>query len=401
MKPLSIHWDYYDQVYEYGRVYGRDAMHHLYESAQAVGVGSLNFRVEGAGMSWVPTTCRPAFDQYTPEKAVDFADFSRLSVAKESHQRRREVADIFKQTYAQIGNPLEVACEVARQDGMPLNIYICPYDQYFPGLNDSIVHQHPDRCITSRDGKQRLAVPSLAYPENRLWLLNYYREIFQHDFADAIVYPNSHAWYSYPIDGPDDWFGFEQPAVQDYLERTGIDVRRDPFDINDYYKHYGTYWTMLLRELATMQQRRGHRLIVGMDMGPWQVYLPWGAGKVMTTWRHHNDWQTWTSWKNVDLCVGHQVNMWEYDMWPGNRLPYMPGEPDKPPYRFAREFFGDRNDADYDVYSFLTLHADRAATELPMAAKGTHDEGYDGLIVREAADFEFKLNWQCLRGLMD
>lgn len=393
---LSIHWDYYDQVYRYGGVYGYEQMRKLCLDAKNAGVTSINFRVEGAGMSWVPTRSRPVFDRFDPKQCLDFADFSRAPASTAMIEERVNVGKIFKQTYEQIGNPLKVACDVAREVGLKLNIYICPLDQYWPGVPDSIVEKHPERCIMSRDGRHRLAVPSLAHEANRLWLLDYYREIFEQDFADVIVYSGSHAWYSYPLDVPDDWFGFEEQAVADYRDKTGIDVLKDPFDIDDYYRHYGTYWTALLKELSDIQRQRGHRLIVGMDMGPWQVYLPAKCGGPRCSWRVENDWRTWTSWGNVDLCVGHQVNMWEYEAWPGNQLPYMPGEPGRPPCEYINEMFGDAQARDFNLWSFLTLHKDRADTELPMAFEGTRRLGYDGLIIREAMDFEFDLGWDVL-----
>lgn len=394
--PLSIHWDYYDQVWRYGKVYGREAMDRLCGDAAAAGVESLNFRVEGAGMSWVPTATRALFDRYDAQATLDWADFSRSPVTAAQQHDRRRIAEVFKRTYADVGDPLAVACDAARGAGLKLNIYLCPLDQYWPGVADTVVERHPERCIASRDGQRRLPVPSLAFPENRAWLMDYYREVFTRDFADVVVYPNSHAWYAYPLDTPDESFGFETPAVEDYRDKTGVDVRRDPFDIDDYYRHYGSYWTALLRELATLADENGRRLIVGMDMGPWQVYLPWGAGRPACTWRWHNDWETWTGWGNVDLCVGHQVNMWQYDQWPANQLPYMPGEPDRPPYRYAAELFGPADERNFRLWSFLTLHKDRADAELPLAFNGSREQGYDGLMIREAMDFEFDLGWDVL-----
>ncbi len=394
--PVSIHWDYYGQVVGLNAPYGREAMDSLCRAARKAGVEALNFRVEGGGMAWVPSGVRLLYREY---RDVPCPEFGRRPITPEEVQHRSHVAELFRKTYAVCPDPLAAAVEAARAAGIRLNVYVCPYDQFWPGVPGTLVEQHPERCIASRDGKRRLLVPSLAYPENRRWLLAYYDEILAHDIEHVIVYSGSHAWYSYPIDTPDDWFGFEEPAVEEYRAKRGVDVRSQPFDIEDYYRHYGTYWTALMKELADRQKRRGKRLIVGMDMGEWQVYLPSGAPRLMTTWRHQNDWRTWTAWGNVDLCVGHQVNMWEYDRWPANRLAYMPGKPDKPPYRFAEEVFGVRGIRPFNLYSFLTLHAERADEELPLAGRGTREMRFDGLIVREAADFEFKLGWDALRKL--
>ena len=394
---VSLHWDFYDQVHGLGAPYGPEQMRNLCRQVKAAGVSSLNFRVEGAGMTWVPGAGRRMFDEYVPGASLSWADFSRITeTTGYDVEARCRTAALFRETYRWCPDPLTAAVEAAREVDLQLNVYVCPYDQYWPGVPGTLVERHPERCIAGRDGVTRLAVPSLAYEENVRWLLDYYDVVLSHDVADVIIYSGSHSWYSYPVDAEDDWFGFEEPAVADYQARTGIDVRREPFDIDDYYRHYGRYWTRLVRELAQRQARRGRRVMVGMDMGPWQVYLPWGAGRLMTTWRHWNDWRQWTSWGNVDLCVGHQVNMWEYDRWPANRLAYMPGTVERPPYRCARELFGEPGERDFQLHSFLTLHADRADLEMPMARQGTIEEGFDGIIVREAADFEFKLGWKCL-----
>ena len=403
--PVSVHWDYYDQVTLFDKPYTADAMRGLCRDAREAGVESLNFRVEAAGMAWVPNPVRPLYQRHDPGLALPWSDYRRRPASRTGDAARMRAAELFRQIYEICPDPLATACEAARAAGIRLNVYVCPYDQFWPGIPGTIVEQHPERCIASRDGRSRLSVPSLAYPETREWLLAYYDAVLAHDIDDVVVYSGSHAWYSYPIDSPDDWFGFEEPATAAYRENTGIDVHTQPFDINDYYRHYGTYWTLLMQELAERQERRGKRLIVGMDMGDWQVYLPWGAPRLMTTWRHRNDWRTWTAWGNVDLCVGHQVNMWEYEKWPANRLPYMPGEPDRPPYQFAEELFGRQDERGFRLYSFLTLHAgnfgvdDRAEHELRLAGTGTRECGYDGLLVREAADFEFKIGWHSLAKL--
>lgn len=398
-EPIFIHWDYYDQVAEADRPYGYEEMAALCRAAKTAGVAALNFRAEGAGMAWVPNPVRPLFARHEPGRALPWADFSRVPSPPGDREMRLRVAGHFRRIYEQCGDPLETAARAARDEGMRLNVYICPYDQYWPGVPDTLVEQHPDRCIASRDGHRRLAVPSLAYPENVEWLLAYYDAVLAHDVADLIVYSGSHSWYAYPTDVPDDWFGFEEPAAESYLAETGIDPHREGFDIDDYYRHYGTFWTRFLEELARRQQARGHRLVVGKDLGPWQIYLPWNAGKLMTTWRHENDWKTWTGWGNVDLCVGHQVNMWEYERWPGNRLPYMPGDPDRPPYLHVEDVYGPGSSRAFKLYSFLTLHPDRAALELPLAGRGTREGGYDGLMIRETANFEFELGWDALAGL--
>lgn len=393
---LSLHWDFFDHVAELGKPSGPADMLQLCRNAKNVGVRSLNFRVEGAGMTWVPAAGRLLFSEWNPARRLDWSNYDRIA-AKIDHDTRHRAAELFRKTYEQHGDPLANAVAAATEADIQLNIYVCPYDQYWPGVAGTLVEKYPDRCIVSRDGKQRLSVLSLAYAENRAELLRYYDEILStHDIADVIVYPGTHAWYSFPTDAEDDWFGFEQPAVEDYLVETGIDVRKDQFDIHHYYQHYGKYWTLLLRHLSDRQKERGRRLIVGMDLGPWQVYVPWAAPRLMTTWRHFNDWQQWTSWGNVDLCVGHQTNIWQYDGWPANRLPYMPGEPDRPPYRFMREVFGSRPDREFSVYSFLTLHREHASTEIAQAMNGTRLEHFDGLYVRETNDFEFHLGWDVL-----
>lgn len=396
-KPVSLHWDYYDQIAGLGAPYGYEQMRKLCRDAKAAGVDSINFRVEGAGMAWVPNRVRPMFERYDHTVTLDWSDYSRLPAAARDSQERNRVANLFKQTYQTCPDPLSAAVAAAKEAGLQLNVYLCPYDQYFPGVPGTYVEQHPEHCIASRDGESKLSVPSLAYPAYCQWLLAYYDAVLAYDVDDVVIYPGSHAWYSYPIDTPDDWFGFEEPSVKSYFDKTGIDVKKQEFDIDDYYRHYGQYWTDFLSEISKRQQARQKRLIVGMDMGQWQVYLPWGSPRLMTTWRHYNDWQTWVKWGNVDLCAGHQVNMWEFSGWPANRLEYMPGQPDRPPYKFAQACFGKAPERNFKLWAFLTLHADKAETELPRAWQGVYEEHFDGLMLREAADFEFKLGWDVLR----
>jgi hypothetical protein len=405
--PLSLHWDYGDQLEGLGRPYGYEQMLNLCKSAKEVGVDSLNFRVEGYGMMWVPNPVRPVTTTYDPTAAVKDFDYGRHPVSQRPGFRIG-TPKLYQDNYKVCPDPLKEAVAAAREVGIKLNVYICPYDQYYPGVPDTLVAAHVDRCITSRDGKERISVLSMAFEENRAELLRMYDAVLKYDIADVIVYQTTHSWYSFPPKAQSDWFGYEEPAVEDYKAKTGIDVRNDAFDPSDYYKHYGTYWTTFLKALSDRQAKRGHRLIVGMDMGPWQIYFPAPTDRPMTTWRHWNDWRTWTQWKNTDICVGHQTNMYcgghghemiLYQDWPTYMLPYMPGGPDRQPYTYAREMFGERKSRDFNVHAFLTFHPHRVDAEFSQVMHAIKTQPFDGLMIREAADFEFKLGWERLRSL--
>lgn len=393
---ISIHCDYHDELFLHRKPCGAEWAQRLCRDAKEAGVDAINFRVEACGTTWVTSPLRPRRGEVNIKPPVSWLDptchFVQSGRLAEVNDDMLGVSgDLYRKVYEQVGDPLQAFCCAARQHDIRANVYICPYDQYWPGAADTIIHQHPDKCITSRDGRKRLTVPSLAYPENREWLLTFYDSVLERDVDDVVVYQTTHSWKLFPRDTQADWFGFEEPAVRDYRDQTGIDVRTEPFDIDDYYRHYGTYWSALIEALARRQQRRGRRLIVGCHIGDWEVYFPIG-GNPATTWRHYNEWRKWTALGNVDVCVGHQTDIWT-DSWPTTRLPYVPGGPCQPPYLLVDDIYGPTAERDFNLYACVGLHADKAEAELETAMAGYRKVGLDGLIVRETANLEFGVGW--------
>ena len=111
-----------------------------------------------------------------------------------------------------------------------------------------LTRDHPEWLVTDRAGRERQeGVVSLAYPEARRAFVDRWTSLIEPtEFDGLFVCLRSQ---SRPADTADQ-FGFNEPARRDFLERYGVDVTRDPFDIQAWRDLLGSYLTALVERPA-------------------------------------------------------------------------------------------------------------------------------------------------------
>lgn len=104
-----------------------------------------------------------------------------------------------------------------------------------------------------------------------------------------------------------DEFGFNEPIVEEFKRRHGVDIRTQLFDKGVWAKLRGEYVTQFLKELNQSLLRRGKKL--GVYLNPNDTHLPaiWNtsAGKIITAGHIYMDWERWVKEGFVDeLTLG-------------------------------------------------------------------------------------------------
>jgi hypothetical protein len=111
-----------------------------------------------------------------------------------------------------------------------------------------------------------------------------------------------------------DQFGFDQQVRTDMLESTGKDILREDFDLPEWHRLLGSYFTDFLYELRSKLEPKGLTLSVGVPRGDM-------IGPPLGNWALQ--WRRWVQEGIVDQLVVDQnssqcPSMW-HQLWPMHR----------------------------------------------------------------------------------
>ena len=165
---------------------------------------------------------------------------------------------------------------------------------------------HPEWVPVDRSGLLRQGGPiELAYPEARQALVDLHAKLVRRDGYDGVLFLTYAENYSTRFQ---DEFGFNDPIVEEFKRRTGVDLRNQPFTRTgsryDWYALRGRYVTQFLRELRVEMEEDGTKL--GFFINPQQPHFtqPWNVPELMLTAGHiHLDLETWIQEGLVDQLL--------------------------------------------------------------------------------------------------
>lgn len=392
---LYLHVDYADQLMDCDQLYDEEKIANLMATAKSYGIDGINWRVDGIGGAFYPSNIAITADHFDeqaalnpPEHWVYPPNFS-IDSHKKLAKRTKQALDTF--------DPVKSAGKYARENDLKFNIYFCPLDQYWPGRTGKVLKDYPYACWQSKDGKMKLPLVSLAYPEVREYFHKQCKELMAYDFDSLYVYIGCHGWYGFPLGPEDDFFGYEEPVVEDFKQRYGIDIRTSKsFDKTAWHKLKGEYYTSMLKDLHSQLTAKSRKLIAGVMLGDYNIYSRWAQPRQFSA-RYYVDWKKWTGWKNVDLSVGDQSDIWTYSLWQSH--PDMLGQPDKMPYEFIDQYYGGAEERNFKIFVFRALHNAKAKEEIETVCKAWPKFTADGIVIREAAVLEFHQGWQIISDL--
>jgi len=205
----------------------------------------------------------------------------------------------------------DLAIAAAKRHGMEIYVFDGLFEHgaqgdaggcgMFPySCEDQLRLEHPEWCPVDRWGERLCPGPlEFCYPEARQALVErYVRHVTDYGYDGLSFYTyveNLGVRYL-------DEFGFNEPIVQEFQRRYGVDIRTEPFDKEAWYRLRGEYVTQFLRELHDALSAQGKKL--SMTLRPDQPHTPqrWygtgvdlpGAGPV------YLDWETWAKEGLVD-----------------------------------------------------------------------------------------------------
>ena len=226
----------------------------------------------------------------------------------------------------------DVVPALARDAGLSSWLYVTVWDEGWPlapedvrrvsyhndmhgqhvAWQSDLTRDHPEWLAVDRAGRERQqGVVSLSYPEaRRAFVDRWMRLIGSTQFDGVFLCLRSQ---SRPADTADQ-FGFNEPARRDFLDRRGVDVTCESFDLQAWRDLLGSYLTALVNELRTALGHAGKQLAIGCARG--DVVGP-PLGNMSLPWRE------WVRLNLVDRIVIDQnssqcPSMW-HQLWPMHR----------------------------------------------------------------------------------
>jgi hypothetical protein len=221
---------------------------------------------------------------------------------------------------------------IARDEGLSPWLYVTVWDEGWPLAPDEVrrvsyhnamhgqhvawqsdlTRDHPEWLVVDRTGGIRQqGVVSLAYPDARRAFVDRWLRLIEPTAFDGLFLCLRSQ--SRPADSGDH-FGFNEPARRDFLDRYGVDVARESFDIQAWRDMLGSYLTALLSELRVALRRAGKRMAIGCARGD-VVGPPLGNTTL--------PWRDWVRHDLVDRLIIDQnssqcPSMW-HQLWPMHR----------------------------------------------------------------------------------
>ena len=179
----------------------------------------------------------------------------------------------------------------------------------FPyAAEDKIRVEHPEWAPVNKYGTWHQGGPiEFCYEGARKAMVEYLTKYVVEGDYDGIAFLSYAENYSQRYE---DEFGYNQPIVDEFKKRYGVDIRTQPFDKVAWCKLRGEYLTQFFREFHESLSKNGKKIAMCVD-GKYP-YWPcrWGGEKgVRTAGKLWMDVETWAKEGIVDeLNLFHPVN---------------------------------------------------------------------------------------------
>jgi len=209
-------------------------------------------------------------------------------------------------------DPVKVAVDAAHAEGLKIYAYLCIFDDGCPPTvlyghstpfpwQSKFTIAHPEYLATDRTRtKRHWGVLEYGHAEARRYKVAQLKWfIDKYDFDGLYVCTRSH---SPPAEGADQ-YGFNEPVVQAYQQRHGIDILKQDVDLEKWRRLRGENLTQLFRDLRAALPA-GKEVLAAIPRGRY-IGPPYG--------NLYLDWEKWVGEKIVDgLVVGVISGKWLY-----------------------------------------------------------------------------------------
>jgi hypothetical protein len=162
------------------------------------------------------------------------------------------------------------------------------YETQFP-YQFKFVREHPEYQLVDRKGKRpHYGVLEWAYPEARRYWIGLIKTILDKYDVDGI-YMDTRTECMAPELA--DQFGFNEPIVEEFQRRYGVDIRKEDFDLENWRELRGAYFTLFLKEASAVIHGKGKPFSLGTARGDY-IGFPLGNMKL--------EWRKWINEKIID-----------------------------------------------------------------------------------------------------
>jgi hypothetical protein len=326
----------------------------------------------------------------------DEADFrARPSQLKEDYiptgkawtERYRKVLEAY--------NPPEVFIREGHKRGMKVIIWLDIFDDGVPGYRSKFLDENPHCHWTARDGKTYFpGLMSYAWPEARAFRVAQARELLELG-ADGLHCSTSAHSRHLPNVHENDFYGFEQPIVDEYKRRHGVDIRTaETFDKEEWHTIKGEAMNQLYRELAQECHTRGKELWIGLQLGEYTTLNadPYFGTHMVA--RYRNLWQ-----ELVAEGIADAFNLADYELPSQPDLPYWEAKGVKPAegqdlFAWMAQEYKPVCNGKTKLYLFVDwLSGSNADIDASLArfAENCVKHGFDGIDIHEAANLEGRM----------
>jgi len=222
---------------------------------------------------------------------------------------------------------LETAIRYGRKFGVKTYAYVTLFDGSNDGgqMTGRFEQEHPEFQLSSRKAarmdlsrinyrketvrKELLddlacGVLCYAYPEVREFRLAEIREITGYQ-PDGLLLDIARSHNHYEPKTPDQ-FGYNQPIVEEYRRRWGVNILDREFDRDKWWRLQGEYLTLFLKEASAEIRGHNQKVAVAFKPNPGNPYYE-GNGRPILS-KMHYDYPAWISEGIIDeiaLCNGH------------------------------------------------------------------------------------------------
>ena len=285
-------------------------------------------------------------------------------------------------------NPPEVFIEHARRRNMEIFFWIDIFDDWYPGYLSKFLDENQHCQWTARDGKTYFrGLTSYAWEESRGFRIRQVKELLALG-ADGILCSTSAHCRHLPINSrTNDFFGFEQPVVDEYKKQFGIDIRiNETFDYEAWHAIKGDFMVQLYRELAELCHGQGKKLWIGLQLGEHTVMsAPYFSDNAVA--RYSNHWKKLVDEKIADAFILGDyeiVNLPGHDYWKMKGLGNVPDL-----YAWAAQEYLSYCQGRCECFLFSQwLSNVNVEAELCEFGNLVGRHGFDGIDVHEACNLE-------------
>ena len=289
-------------------------------------------------------------------------------------------------------NPPEVFIRVGHELGMKVILWLDIFDDGYTGHRSKFLDEHPHCQWTARDGTTYFeGLTSYAWPEARAFRVAQGRELLDLGADGLHLSTSAHCRHLANVQ-EDDYYGFEKPVVDEFRKRHQVDVRTaEDFDKEAWHSIKGEFMNRLYRELGQLCHARGKELWIGLQLGDYTHLAadPYFSANVVARYRNH--WKPLVDEGIADVLIVGDYEICshpEHAYWQAKGIAPGPGED---LFAWAAKEYGEycRDKTRLFLFSEWLVRSRQALDQrLAQWADRVRDNGFDGIDVHEAANFE-------------